>query len=261
MRPGFSYTWLERGLRHDDVAVLAIVGAIAALSWGWIIAMGIDMYGSMTGASAWAMAIDWDGRRLVLLFAMWTVMMVAMMLPSAAPFLLVYGGVARSAPDPSWAPLRIHVLAAGYLVTWAGFSAVATGLQYWLSATSMLTPMMQARSPLLTGVFLLVAGVYQLTPAKGACLSACRSTAGQVVQHWRPGTAGAFHMGIRHGLFCVGCCWALMLLLFAGGVMHLLVIASLSIVVAVEKLTPIGPQAARISGGLLVAFGLWIVGH
>jgi predicted metal-binding membrane protein len=215
----------------------------------------------MTGASAWMMTPVWDTRHLALLWAMWAVMMVGMMLPSASPMLLLYGSTARrSAPTRSWASQRIYAFAAGYLVVWAVFSLGATALQRLLAMFLFVSPMMEVTSPVVGAMLLLIAGVYQLTPLKQACLQTCQSPLGFLMgRWWRAGAAGALRMGLEHGALCVGCCWALMLLLFAGGVMNLAVIAALTALVAFEKLTRFGMPGTRISGVLLIAIGVWML--
>jgi predicted metal-binding membrane protein len=191
---------------------------------------------------------------------MWAVMMLGMMLPSASPMLLSYGAIARrSATDAQSASRQTYAMAAGYLVVWFTFSAGATAVQRFLALRLFISPMMEVTSPAVGAVLLLIAGVYQLTPIKLACLRTCQSPFGFLMSRWRPGPAGAFRMGLEHGAFCVGCCWALMLLLFAGGVMNLIVIAALTLFVAVEKLTPLGALAARVSGILLIAVAVWIL--
>ena len=178
-------------------------------------------------SSAWMMTSVWDGPHLVLLWAMWAIMMVGMMLPSASPMLLLYGGVARrSATGASAASRQIYALAAGYLVVWALFSLAATALQRLLATLLFVSPMMEVTSPVVAAALLLMAGTYQLTPIKHACLQTCQSPLGFLMSRWRSGLAGAFRMGLEHGAVCVGCCWALMLLLFVGGVMNLFVIAA-----------------------------------
>jgi predicted metal-binding membrane protein len=218
------------------------------------------MYGPMTGASAWMMTAVWDVRHLALLWAMWAVMMVGMMLPSAAPLLLLYGGVARrSATGASVASSQIYALAAGYLAVWAVFSLGATALQRLLAMLLYISSMMEVTNPVVGAALLLIAGVYQLTPIKEACLRTCRSPLGFLMSRWRTGVAGAFRIGVEHGALCVGCCWALMLLLFVGGVMNLAVIAVLTAFVAFEKLSPFGAQGARISGVVLIAAAVWML--
>ena len=253
-------TLLESALRYERTPVVVLLILLPMVSWMWIVVMARDMYGPMTGASAWMMTAVWDVRHLALLWAMWAVMMVGMMLPSASPMLLLYGGVARrSATGASAASRQIYALAAGYLVVWALFSLAATALQRLLATLLFVSPMMEVTSPVVGAALLLIAGVYQLTPIKQACLRTCQSPLGFLMSRWRTGLAGAFRMGLEHGALCVGCCWALMLLLFAGGVMNLAVIAALTALVAFEKLTPFGARGAKISGVLLIAAALWML--
>ena len=231
--------------------------AITALCWLWIVPMARDMYGAMNGPSAWMMAATWDAQYVVLLWAMWAVMMAGMMLPSAAPLLLLYDGLLRRAPDARRPWPRVTSMTAGDLLVWLLFSVVATLLQRVLSGWLILTPMMEMASPRAGGVLLLAAGIYQWTPLKETCLRSCRSPLSFLTQHWRSGMSGGFRMGLDHGIYCLGCCWALMLLLFVGGVMNLLVIAALTLVVLVEKIAPFGAQSSRVTGAALVGTGLW----
>jgi predicted metal-binding membrane protein len=250
-------TLLERALKHERITLLAVVAVISAACWAWIVPMARDMYGSMTGASAWMMRTEWQAPHLTLLWAMWMVMMTAMMLPSASPALMLYAAVERKGADEAHREGHVYIFALGYLVVWAVFSAAATALQREMSAMLVLSPMMELESrPVIVG-FLLVAGIFQLTPLKNVCLGACRSPAAFLTTHWRKGPFGALRMGIQHGLFCLGCCWALMLLLFVGGVMNLTVILALTIVVLVEKLTPWGVWVGRLGGVLLIAAAIY----
>jgi predicted metal-binding membrane protein len=212
----------------------------------------------MTGASAWMMTSNWDAWHLLLLWAMWAVMMTGMMLPSASPFVLMYGAAVRRSARET-ASRQVYVLAAGYLVVWAAFSLGATVLQRVLAGFLFVSPMMEVTSSRTSAALLIMAGLYQLTPLKHACLRQCQSPLGFLMSRWRSGVGGAFRMGAEHGVYCVGCCWALMLLLFAGGVMNLVVIAALTVFVAFEKLAPPALQSARISGVALLALGVWMM--
>jgi predicted metal-binding membrane protein len=251
-------TPLEHAVVRDRWLVLGSLLLVGGACWAWIVPMAHDMYGSMTGQSAWMMTPSWNAAHLALLFAMWTAMMIGMMLPSAAPTLLVYGMVARRGDGATDAALRVHLFAGGYLVVWTLFSAVATLAQRTFTAVDVLSPMMEVRTPLVSGVMLMAAGLYQLTPFKRACLQACQSPAGFLVKHWRAGRAGAFRIGLRHGWYCLGCCWALMLLLFAGGVMNLAVITGLTVFLLAEKLMPPTLQGGRFSGVVLVVAGVYM---
>jgi predicted metal-binding membrane protein len=254
-RRATSLEWLLRSSRTPAAGLLILVSAVA---WVWIAVMARDMYGSMQGASAWMMTARWDVPHLLLLWAMWAVMMVGMMLPSASPTLLLYGAMARRATPGSSAG-QTYALAAGYLVAWSLFSVGATALQRILAALLLVSPMMEVTSPAGGALLLIIAGVYQLTPLKHACLRTCQSPFGFLMSHWRAGSSGAFVMGLQNGIYCVGCCWALMLLLFAGGVMNLTVIAALTAFVAFEKLALFARHGARISGALLIALGVWLL--
>jgi predicted metal-binding membrane protein len=252
-------TLVEAALRQRRLSLLMVLVVVPLACWIWVVAMARDMYGAMTGPSAWMMTLAWDGPHLVLLWAMWAAMMAGMMLPSAAPIVLLYAGAARNRPENGHPVPRIYALATGYVLVWAVFSVGATLLQRWLSVTFLLTPMMEPSTPTVAAALLFTAGVYQLTPFKQACLQSCRSPISFLGQHWRNGAAGAFRMGVEHGLYCLGCCWAMMLLLFAGGVMNLAVVLTLTAWVAIEKLAPFGQQSARASGALLLGAAVWIL--
>jgi predicted metal-binding membrane protein len=251
-------TIVEQALRYDRASGVVLLVLLPLVCWIWIVVMARDMYGPMTGASAWMMTENWDLLHLLLLWAMWTVMMAGMMLPSASPLLLLYGAMARRYVEET-AGRQIYALAAGYLVVWTVFSLVATALQRGLAALLLVSPMMEVTSSRVSAALLLLAGTYQLTPIKHACLRTCQSPLGFLMTRWRSGLSGAFRLGLEHGAYCVGCCWALMLLLFVGGVMNLTVIAALTAFVAVEKLVPLGLHGARISGVLLMVVGFWMV--
>jgi predicted metal-binding membrane protein len=251
-------TLLESALGAERTSAVALLVILPAVSWTWIAVMARDMYGPMTGASAWMMTLQWDAKHLVLLWVMWTVMMTAMMLPTASPLVLLYGAAARRSGADT-AARQTYALAAGYLAAWTAFSLMATALQRALASLLLVSPMMEAANSRVSAVLLIVAGIYQCTPLKYACLRTCQSPLGFLIGRWRSGPSGAFRMGLEHGTYCVGCCWALMLLLFAGGVMNLAVIVGLTAVVAFEKLVPLGPRAARITGVLLIAGGLWML--
>ena len=240
------------------MSTVVLLVMLPVLSWVWIVAMARDMYGPMTGTSAWMMTLQWDAPHLLLLWAMWTVMMTGMMLPSASPLILLYGAAARRSAQRT-ATRQTYALAAGYLLAWAAFSLGATALQRVLASLLLVSPMMEAVNPRVRAILLIAAGVYQWTPLKRACLRQCQSPVGFLMGRWRKGFGGALRMGLEHGTFCVGCCWALMLLLFAGGVMNLVVIAALTAFVALEKLAPFGMHGARVGGALLIVAGLWMV--
>jgi predicted metal-binding membrane protein len=198
----------------------------------------------------------WGITEFALTFLMWSVMMVGMMLPTAMPMTLIYMSVVRKAKEDGAVVAPTLVFIAGYLGVWGLFSVVATGAQWALESAALLSPMMVSTSPVLGAGLLVLAGAYQLTPAKHACLSHCHSPVHFIAHHWRPGTLGALRMGASHGLYCLGCCWALMLLLFVGGVMNLLWIAAIAFFVLAEKLLPYGRVPSWVAGAAMMGAGV-----
>jgi predicted metal-binding membrane protein len=194
----------------------------------------------------------------MLMFVMWSVMMVGMMIPSAAPMILLFARIQRRKLADQAPTTRITAFTAGYLLIWTSFSLVATGLQWALTELRLLSPMMVSTSQFLAVGVLLAAGIYQLTPLKLACLKQCQSPIGFLTSHWKDGALGALSMGIEHGLFCLGCCWFLMTLLFVGGVMNLIWVAVIAIFVLLEKVVPRGEIVGRVGGVLLMAFAGYV---
>jgi predicted metal-binding membrane protein len=284
---------LERLLRRDRVITIAGVVALSLLAWLYIVAgagLGMnawemsrlalfphqqtadvtsDMTSDMPGMdmpgmdmSAMAMATEprvWGGAIWALMIAMWWVMMVAMMSPSAAPTILLYARVHRHALaqgqiQDKLAPTGVFM--AGYLLVWLGFAVAAAALHWLLEREAFVSPtMMSSQSRWLSAIVLIAAGLYQLSPLKNACLSHCRTPTAFLSRHWRPQALGALRLGALHGAFCVGCCWMLMALLFVGGVMNLVWVAALAILVLVEKLFPAGQWVGRAAGIALIAWG------
>jgi predicted metal-binding membrane protein len=205
----------------------------------------------------------WTPAHFGMMFAMWAIMMAGMMLPSATPTTLVYAAVARKASREGTPVAPVATFVAGYLFMWTLFSLGATVAQWGLERAALLSPMMVSSSPALGGALLVSAGVYQLTPFKDVCLEHCRSPAHFIAGHWQPGIHGALRMGIEHGAYCLGCCWVLMGLLFFGGVMNLLWIATIALFVLLEKVVPYGAGGGRFAGvgmiltGALVSLGAW----
>ncbi len=239
---------------RDRVAILTGLAGATLLAWLYLVDMAAGM--SDMGSGAAMMQIEaWTLRDTVLMFLMWTVMMVGMMVPTAAPMALLYAAVARKAARQGSVLAPTAVFVAGYVAMWTLFSAGATAAQWALEQAALLSPMMIATSPSLGAALLIGAGIYQLTPYKDACLRHCRAPAHFISEHWRPGAAGAFRMGLVHGAYCLGCCWILMGLLFLGGVMNLLWIAAISVFVLLEKVLPLGTGGGRVAGGAMIAAG------
>ncbi|HEY7669705.1 MAG TPA: DUF2182 domain-containing protein [Hyphomicrobium sp.] len=263
-------TLTERIVRREQLLIGLGLVAITGLAW-WYVLDGAGTGMSTIAMTTWQfppprpatmMTGNWDAGYWLTMLLMWWVMMIAMMVPSAAPMILLYARVFRHGQARGQLPgslVPTASFAAGYLACWLGFSALATALQFALERAALVHGMwMWSTSRWLTAGLLVAAGLFQLTPLKAACLEHCRSPAAFLSRHWRPGRWGAFRLGIVHGGYCLGCCWALMLLLFAAGIMNLVWIAGLAALVLVEKLSPFGnllrkPLAALLllAGGLL----------
>lgn len=270
MRPA-----VEAALGRHRAWSIAALCLLTALAWIWLIrgaGMGMEpmaalrppsgdmaaMPGMMPGMAMDDMMMDgagaWTTARFALTFSMWWTMMVAMMLPSAAPTILLYARATRHW-DARVRPASASFLG-GYLIAWGAFALGATTLQLLLENASLIEPMMMAsQSRWLTAAILIAAGLYQLGPIKDACLRQCRSPAQFLSRHHRPGQIGALRMGLRHGTYCIGCCGVLMALLFVGGIMNLAWIALLTLVVAAEKLLPHGRAFALAAGWACILWG------
>jgi len=256
---------IERAFRSDRAVMVLSLAALTALAWIYLfwdagrmaaMAPGGDA-ANMPGMEMPMAAAGLSFGAVLMVFTMWSVMMVGMMVPSVAPTILLYANMARRGREAGKTLPAAWVFTAGYLAAWTGFSLVVTLLQLALSQFGLISPMMASTNAWLTGGLLIVAGIYQWLPLKDVCLEFCRSPLAVLIGHWRPGAKGAFIMGFENGLYCVGCCWALMLLLLAGGVMNLGLVALVAGFVIVEKLLPFGQHTARAAGLLLVALGLW----
>jgi predicted metal-binding membrane protein len=230
----------SRVLGHQRLIVAAGVALLAALAW-WFVVDGAGVAGPMSMA---------EPPPFPALVLMWWVMMVAMMLPSATPAILLYARV-REMRNGDARISETWVFLAGYAAVWLLFSLAAAGLQYLVTGASMALD-----DPLAEAVVLIAAGLYQLSPLKSACLGQCRAPVQFISRHWRPGAAGAVRLGVLHGAYCVGCCWMLMALLFVGGVMNLWWVVALTLLVAIEKLVNGGQWLARATGVALIAWGL-----
>lgn len=253
---------LELALRRDRHLVIAGLIAIAGLAWAYMFylvwSMGEMDMGAM-GAGGAEMAMPqvhtWGVVDFLLMFIMWSVMMVAMMVPSASPMVLLFANVNRKRRerDEPYTPTAFFL--GGYLLVWTAFSAGATLLQWGLHNRALLSPMMVSTSPVLGGLLLTGAGIFQFTPLKRACLVHCRSPLHFFMREWKDGKTGALSMGIKHGIYCVGCCWILMALLFVAGVMNLLWVAAITVFVLIERVFPKGDLVGRLTGVVLVVAG------
>jgi predicted metal-binding membrane protein len=256
-----TLTALERLLRQDRLIVAVSLLGVSLLAWLHLFRMATDMPGmSVALHELSTMPLQpWSGAYFVMILLMWAVMMVGMMLPSAAPAILLFSGLVRQNPESERPLLRSHLFALGYLLAWTAFSVLATMLQWGIETAALQAPSIAASGPALGGVVLILAGIYQWTPLKDACLSHCRGPLDFLMQRWRRSVAGALRMGVEHGLYCVGCCWVLMGLLFVGGVMNLLWVIAITIFILLEKLLSHGAQVGRLSGILMIAAGALVL--
>jgi predicted metal-binding membrane protein len=242
-------------LRRDRLVVAVGLLGLAALAWVYVVRLAMPR-GHTDMSMPMAAPAGWSVEELGWLATMWVVMMVAMMIPSAAPAILLYAGVSRRRRAQAVPAVSAGWFTLGYLIAWTAFAIVAATAQWVLHGAALLSPAMTSASPLLGGALLIAAGVYQWLPLKGRCLTHCRSPIGFFAAEWREGPAGALAMGLRHGLHCVGCCWLLMALLFVAGVMNLLWIAAIAGFVLVEKLVPGGRIVGRVAGAALMGWGV-----
>ena len=251
-------------LKRDRLIIGAGIVFAAGVAWAYTVyeARRMDITGTCACLGMKMGGPDlasWSAGSLVPLFLMWAVMMVAMMLPSAAPMLLTFAAVARNRRQAERPYVPVSVFAAGYVAIWCVFSLAAAVGQWLLHRVALLSPSMTSSSALFAGVLLLAAGVFQFTPLKNSCLARCRAPLEFIMTRWREGGRGAFWMGVEHGAFCAGCCWALMALLFVLGVMNVLWIAALTILVALEKMLPRTKWFSAASGVALVCWGVWVM--
>jgi predicted metal-binding membrane protein len=250
-------------LKRDRLLVLIALAATTLLAWGYMVheTRAMNVSGDCCCAGMEMSGPDtqpWSTATLAPLFLMWAEMMVAMMLPSATPMILTFAKVQRNRREQQQPFIATGTFVAGYLAVWTGFSALAALMQWVLHGKALLSPMMVTTSPLLGGALLIAAGVFQWTPIKNSCLSGC-STLSFLLTRWREGSWGAFAMGLKHGVYCTGCCWFLMLLLFVAGVMNIWWIAIITMLVLIEKAVPRGLWLGRIAGAVFVFWGVWMM--
>jgi predicted metal-binding membrane protein len=255
-------TLLEAALRRDRYIVLAGLAAITLLAWAYLFYVapnmsGMDSLGELGTMAMSGMSVGFGPVDIMLMFLMWAVMMVGMMVPSAAPMILTFANINRRGREQGNPYVPTAVFLSGYLLVWVGFSVAATLAQIALIFAILGSSNLD--SALMGGLLLLAAGAFQLSPLKNVCLRHCRTPMGFITNDWREGGGGALLMGLHHGGYCLGCCWALMGLLFLLGVMNLLWIAALAAFVLVEKVGPAGVWVGRAAGVCLLAWGTWLL--
>ena len=258
-------------LQRDRAVVIGALLVVTALAWAVLVWLandmwmdGMDMAGfrMIPAGQGWMMPVSapWQPIEFGAVFLMWVVMMIGMMTPSVGPMILIYARIGRQ-KDGEGRPLAASTcFAFGYLLSWTAFALAATTAQWALERAALLTPMMESASDALGATVLFIAGLYQWTPFKGACLAYCQTPLGFILRYgFRREAIGALALGFRHGLYCIGCCWALMALLFVAGVMNLFWIAALSVLVLVEKCFPLSRLVPRLAGIGFVAAGAWLL--
>jgi len=248
---------IEATLRRDRKVVTVSLVLVVALAWLYLwhdarAMSNMDMADMPMAGMQHAVGAG----TVALTFGMWTVMMVGMMLPSAAPTILLYGALVRKNGERGTVLPAVWIFTSGYLVAWTSFSLAAALLQLALEQTALMTPMMVSASRGLSAAILITAGIYQSLPVKEICLRKCRNPIEFFATRWRAGADGAFRMGVEHGMYCVGCCWMLMLLLFVAGVMNLVWVALIAGFVFVEKLLPAEKFTSRFASAALILSGL-----
>ena len=256
---------IERLIKRDRLWLVLGLAVTIGLAWVYLLHEGSAMEAMVDEArrhAAMGMAgmnmRAWGASDGAALFVMWAVMMIGMMLPSASPVILLVLSSYRVRRDAQ-APLAAVMFVGGYALVWTAFSALAAGGQLALHRAALLSEDMRLRSAAVSGAVLLLAGIYQWIPLKNRCLTFCRTPLSFLTQHWRAGVRGGFVMGVRHGTYCVGCCWLLMVLLFVLGVMNLVWIAFLAAVVLVEKLSPRGMLVSRLAGVAAAGWGVYLL--
>jgi predicted metal-binding membrane protein len=242
--------------RRDVAIITSCILGVTILACTYLVHLSRQMSSPPMAAMGMTMGASWSAVDVFFTFVMWAVMMVGMMSASAAPALLLFAEI-QARHVRSGVPVAVLLFGLGYLTIWLVFSAAAALAQWGLHTTALLSPTMATSSARLAGAILIAAGVYQLTPVKRSCLRHCQSPLGFLLSHWRDGARGALHMGLRHGIYCLGCCWALMCILFAVGSMNLVWVAVLTAFILLEKTGRAG-GATRFGGIVMVALGIFV---
>ena len=243
--------------KRDRFIIIGGIAVIAILAWVWLANMALDMpSGNMMSMAS---TNPWASSELYSMLLMWVIMMVGMMLPSATPMILIYTRAVHKKSSSTDAKILSSIFITGYLLIWVFFSVAATLLQASLQDFNLISTMLESNSDALAGTLFIMAGLYQITPLKRACLNGCRSPLNFILNNWKGGRKGGLLMGLEHGLLCVGCCWMMMLLLFAVGVMNLFWVASLAVLVLIEKAFPRGEWTARVGGISMLCAGVYFL--
>jgi predicted metal-binding membrane protein len=247
-----SKSLLEKCLSNDRLVVLAGIAIVSVIAWAHLAGMssGVGTLLSHHSAHQWSMWL------FISRFLMWIVMMVAMMLPTAGPMILTFATISRGKRQKRQPYVNTSIFVCGYIIVTIGYSLIATFLQWWLNTNGLLTSLGVSSSYILSGILLCVAGIYQWSSLKHSCLRFCRNPFNFLMGNWQEGSPGALGMGLKHGMLCTGCCWALMALMFVGGVMNLLWMVVITAVILVEKVAPRGDVFARMAGVAMISGGI-----
>ena len=253
---GESPTAVESALGHERAFVVAGLVGVSLIAWVYLISEAETFHREGVGLPRMEL---WSPGDFVLVFLMWSIMMVAMMVPSASPMVLTYATIRRKQHPDEGAFGATGAFLLGYVILWTAFSALATAAQWGLQRAALISSAGESTNAVFAGGLLLVAGIFQWTPWKRACLTRCRSPFLFIMTSWRDGTRGALMMGLEHGVFCLGCCWALMALMFLAGVMNIFWLVALSLFVLVEKVVPAGDLVGRLAGAGMMGWGLFLI--
>lgn len=245
-------------IRQERVLLVGSMTLLVVLAWSYLVILNTQMSAASMDGSMPDM-LPWTISNYLLTFVMWVVMMIGMMTPSAAPMLIMFNQLNQARFGSKQALWRTALFLAGYLVVWIGLSVLAVLTQGVLHHAALLNDQVATTSPILGGALLIVAGIYQFTPLKNTCLKHCRTPLGFFMTSWREGLRGAIQMGVSHGIYCLGCCALLMVLLFIGGVMNLLLVAAIAVYILIEKVAPIGLVLSRAMGVALMLWGAWMI--
>jgi predicted metal-binding membrane protein len=251
---------MENPARKDRIVILFVLGSITLAAWAYLSHMAMDAgtHGMLHDAAI-PCVMSWGAADLVFSFLMWSVMMVAMMIPSATPMFLAFAVINEGRNEAGYPLIATGSFVMGYLIIWLGFSAASALIQWGLHATALLSEAMVIAGPIFGGALLIAAGVFQWTPFRDACMVKCRSPMAFIITEWREGKGGALIMGLKHGVYCVGCCWLLMALSLVLGVMNLVWMAVLTVFMALEKGSVAGLWLSRAAGAILVMWGVALV--
>ena len=250
---------IERLIRKDKIIVLLLLAGLALMAWTYMVHMAPPSTSGMVMGEASPCMMQWGFPDILLSLVMWSIMMVAMMLPAATPMVLMFASVNRQQNQQSVSLISTGSFVLGYLIIWIVYSGISAIVQWGLHSAALLSHSMVISSPVLGGSLLLAAGVFQWTPFRDACMKKCRSPLGFILSEWREGKAGALIMGIKHGMYCVGCCWILMSLSLVLGVMNLLWMAVLTVFMVLEKTGAVGSWLSRAAGLVFIVWGLTII--